>query len=194
MSKEAAIPQLLTVFQKYGYDGATLAKLSEATGLGKASLYHHFPKGKEEMAAAVLDYLDRGLAETILAPLHSDLPPVARLKAMNEQIDEFYCQGSAACLLAMLSIGEAYPLFQSQIEQILTQWIDELAAVAIEVGVQPKIARQQAEDVVVQLEGALVLARGLNDPTIFKRVLDRLPEILLKIETPSTTPASAIQL
>ncbi|MCY7320404.1 MAG: TetR/AcrR family transcriptional regulator, partial [Phormidesmis sp. CAN_BIN36] len=71
MSKDSAIPELVKVFRQYGYEGATLAKLSEATGLGKASLYHHFPKGKEEMASAVLDYLNRGLQEQILAPLRS---------------------------------------------------------------------------------------------------------------------------
>ena len=45
MSKDTAVPQLLTVFQRYGYEGATLAKLSAATGLGKASLYHYFSQG-----------------------------------------------------------------------------------------------------------------------------------------------------
>ncbi len=179
MSKETAIGQLLTVFQRYGYEGATLAKLSEATGLGRASLYHHFPKGKEEMAAAVLDYLDRGLQEHILAPLHSDLPPLDRLKAMNERIDEFYGHGSQACLIATLSVGEAHDLFQGQIHKTLTLWVDALAEVAIEAGVAPEIAHQRAEDAVVQYQGALVLARGFNDTTIFQRVLARLPEMLL---------------
>ncbi|NJR74520.1 MAG: helix-turn-helix transcriptional regulator, partial [Scytonema sp. CRU_2_7] len=53
-SKEKVIVQLTKVFRQYGYEGATLARLSEATGLGKASLSSPFPKGKEEMAAAVL--------------------------------------------------------------------------------------------------------------------------------------------
>jgi TetR/AcrR family transcriptional regulator, lmrAB and yxaGH operons repressor len=179
MSKDVAIPQLLTVFQQYGYEGATLAKLSEATGLGRASLYHHFPKGKEEMAAAVLEYLDRGLRDNILAPLHSELPAIDRLKAMNEKVDEFYCHGSQACLLALLSVGTANDMFQTQIQRTLRQWIDGLASVAISDGIEPEIAHQRAEDAVVQVQGALVLSRGLNDTTIFQRVLDRLPALLL---------------
>ena len=55
MTREEAIAQLSKVFRQYGYEGATLARLSAATGLRKASLYHHFPKGKEKMAAAVLN-------------------------------------------------------------------------------------------------------------------------------------------
>lgn len=182
MSKDTAVPQLLTVFQQYGYEGATLAKLSEATGLGRASLYHHFPKGKEEMAASVLDYLNQGLQENILAPLHSDRPPADRVRAMNKNIDAFYHQGEQACLLALLSVGEAHDLFQHRIQQALNLWINSLAQVAIEAGVNSKIAHQRAEDAVLQIQGALVLSRGLNNTAIFKRVLNRLPEMLLSSE------------
>ena len=179
MSKDTAIPKLLTVFQQYGYEGATLARLSEATGLGRASLYHHFPKGKEEMATTVLDYLNQGLQTQILAPLRSDLPPADRLLAMNDNIDMFYSQGEKACLLALLNVGEAHDLFQNQIQQMLELWIDSLAKIALEAGVNPKIARQRAEDALLQIEGALVLSRGLNNKEIFKRVLKHLPEMLL---------------
>lgn len=179
MSKDIAIPKLLEVFQQYGYDGATLARLSEATGMGRASLYHHFRNGKQEMAAAVLDFLEQGLQTQILAPLHSDLPPADRLRAMNENIDTFYCQGEKSCLLAMLSFGEAHELFQTQIQQLLELWIDSLAKVAIKSGVQPTIARQRAEDAVLQIEGALIVSRGLNNRRIFQRVLNHLPEMLL---------------
>ncbi len=181
MSKDTAIPKLLSVFQQYGYEGTTLARLSAATGLGRASLYHHFPKGKEEMASAVLDYLNQGLQTQILAPLHNGaiIPPSDRIRAMNENLDRFYSQGEKACLLALLNVGEAHDLFQNQIQQMLELWIDSLAKVAIESGVKPKVARQRAEDAVLQIEGALVLSRGLNNQDIFQRVLDHLPEMLL---------------
>ena len=179
MSKDNAIPKLLAVFRQYGYEGATLSRLSEATGLGRASLYHHFPKGKEEMAAAVLDYLNQGLNEQLLAPLHERSSPVNRIRAMSKNIVEFYCHGEQACLLALLSAGEAHNLFGAQVQAALNLWIDSLAKVAIEAGVAPKVARSRAEDAVLQIQGALVLTRGLNDTAIFKRVLKRLPEMLL---------------
>ena len=47
MSKEQIIPQLIPIFRHYGYEGATVSRLSEATELKKASLYHHFQGGKE---------------------------------------------------------------------------------------------------------------------------------------------------
>ena len=47
------LPALTEVFRTHGYEGASLALISRHTGLGKGSLYHFFPGGKEEMAAEV---------------------------------------------------------------------------------------------------------------------------------------------
>ena len=53
-SRADVIQALIDVFRRCGYDGATLSSISEATGLGRASLYHHFPGGKQEMAAVAI--------------------------------------------------------------------------------------------------------------------------------------------
>lgn len=132
MSKAAVIPQLIGVFRQYGYEGASITRFSEATGLKRASLYHYFPKGKEEMAAVVLDYVTQALQDQLLAPLHSDRPPIDRIHALNQNINAFYQQGQQDCLLALLSIGEAHELFQGKVQQALNLWIDSLATVLID--------------------------------------------------------------
>jgi hypothetical protein len=53
-------------------------------------------------------------------------------------------QGSQACLLALLSTGEAQDLFTKQAQTTLRQWIEELVAFAIEAGFAPEIARKRA--------------------------------------------------
>lgn len=182
MSKAEVIPQLMTAFQQYGYEGASITRLSEATGLKRASLYHYFPNGKSEMATAVLDYLLQALQQNLLAPLRSDSPPADRIRAMNQNVDAFYQHGQQDCLLALLSIGVAHELFQKQVQQALNLWIDGLATVLVEAGITPATARQRAEDAIVQIQGALVLTRGLNDTTAFERILHQMPETLLRPE------------
>ena len=69
-SSSAGCPAALgEVFRAHGYEGATLALISEATGLGKGSLYHLFPGGKEQMAAEVLADIDAWFELNIYAPL-----------------------------------------------------------------------------------------------------------------------------
>ncbi|PSB25831.1 TetR/AcrR family transcriptional regulator [Stenomitos frigidus] len=182
MTKAEVIPQLMGVFQRYGYEGASITRFSEATGLKRASLYHYFPNGKEEMATVVLDYITQALKEQLLAPLDSDRPPIERLRAMNQNIDAFYQHGQQDCLLALFSMGEAHELFQARVEQALKLWIDRLAAVLVEAGITPTIAHQRAEEALVQIQGALVLTRGLNSTATFERLLKQSPERLLRHE------------
>ena len=53
-SRKRVLDQLIALFRRAGYDGVSISRISEATGLGRPSLYHYFPGGKDEMAHAVL--------------------------------------------------------------------------------------------------------------------------------------------
>lgn len=182
MVKDEIIAQLLTVFQKYGYEGATLTRLSEATGLGRASLYHHFPKGKEEIAAVVLDYTNNWLTANIISPLRDrERPELLRIREMAKKVNELYSYGQKPCILAVLAMGESNDIFHKQIQQALKLWVDTLAEVLLEAGFDEKIAHSRAEDAILQIQGSLILARGLNDTKPFDRVLARLPELMLNI-------------
>ncbi len=182
MARAEVIPQLMSVFQQYGYEGASITRFSEATGLKRASLYHYFPNGKEEMADAVLEYVTQALKENLLAPLRSDRPPSDRIHAMNQNVDAFYQQGEQDCLLALLSVGEAQELFHDRVQQALDIWIESLAAVLVDAGITPIIARQRAEEAIALIQGALVLTRGLNNSETFERILHQMPEALLRPE------------
>lgn len=181
MVKDETIAQLLTVFRRYGYEGATLTRLSEATGLGKASLYHHFPRGKEEIAAAVLNYTNNSMTANIIAPLRDkERQPALRIREMTKKVNELYSSGQQPCILAVLVLGDNN-IFHEQIQQALKLWIDTLAEVLLDAGLDEKTAQCRAKDAIVQIQGSLILARGLNDTEPFERVLERLPESLLKV-------------
>ncbi|MEO0824484.1 MAG: TetR/AcrR family transcriptional regulator [Cyanobacteria bacterium J06635_15] len=177
--RKNAVVKLLPVFRQYGYEGATLSRLSDATGLGRASLYHHFPNGKEEMAAGVLDYAREVVGETIIAPLKAPGEPLIRLCTMSQRVSEFYHQGQSACLLAVLSLGEADGLFHDAVKRSLEGWLNALTQVLIEAGIEPNTARERSENAVMQIQGALVLVRGLEDTSLFDRVMAQLPDQLL---------------
>ncbi len=183
MDRSEAVQKLVSVFRQYGYEGATLSRISEATGLGRASLYHHFSNGKQEMAQAVLEYVGGWFENTILAPLRSQEKPAERIRLMGDRLRQFYNCGRSACLLAIFTLGEPESLFKEQVHQMLNAWINSLALVLEEVGIPSKEARKRAEDAVIQVQGSLVLTRGLNSTEPFERVLQQLPEKLLESVT-----------
>lgn len=181
-SREEVVDRLLTAFRRKGYDGASLADLSTATGLGRSSLYHYFPGGKEDMARAVLDRADAWLDEQVIAPLQADGNGRDRLARMTKAMNEFYDGGRERCVLGAFVIGQSRDLFSARLAGTFERWVSAMAGVARNEGVAPARARARAEKAVIQIQGAIVLSAALADPKPFKRVLAELADELLAPE------------
>lgn len=179
IAEDELMARLSAVFRDVGYEGATLTILSEATGLKKASLYHRFPQGKEQMAREVLAHARAWLEAQILVPLASDAAPKERIAKMIEKLDEFYSGGRQACLLNMLSSARIHdgPFTQS-IRQIFEAWVGALSAVLIDAGLDDETARARAERAVILLQGSLVVSRGMGTTRPFRAFLQSLPDEL----------------
>lgn len=176
MSKAKYIPCLLSLFRQYGYDGTTLAKISEATGLGKASLYHHFPDGKDEIAKTVLDSLQVFMQEQILPTLHGEGEALNKFEKMCDQLSGVYERGGQPCLFAILLMGSARDTFHDQVKTIFQTWIEAMVRVLQEAGLEQKLATERAEDAAISIQGALILTQGLDSTSIFQRVVNELPK------------------
>ncbi|MDT7043595.1 TetR/AcrR family transcriptional regulator [Candidatus Nitronereus thalassa] len=178
--EDELLNRLMHVFRTYGYEGASLSVISEATGLQRASLYHRFPGGKEDMAKAVLGRAGEWLATRVLGPLSGPGTPEERIRNMGKELHAFYAGGKNCCLFDSLSFGSNDNIIQQNIRQGMSAWVDGLAKVAREAGVSPKKAKQQAQDAVSQIQGTLVVARVIKDYGPFERMLDDLPRTLLR--------------
>ncbi len=180
LTREEVVARVMAVVRRQGYDGASISELSKATGLGKSSLYHHFPDGKDDMVGAVIGSLEASLEASVFAPLRATGTPSDRILAMNRSLEAFYDNGREACVLAILGIGDSSRRFHPRVKQLFRSWIAAIACAIEDSGVSPELARARAVDALVRIEGALVLARSLEEPAIFGRTLDALPNELLE--------------
>ncbi len=181
MSKQIYVPILLKLFRQFGYAGVTLAKIAQATGWGKASLYHHFPGGKAAMAAVALADVNQWLETRILPILAIDQSrsPIAVFQLMCEETSTFFNAGQNPCLWAVLTMESASDdLFHDEISGAFSRWIAAIANVLVMAGVEPTIAQQRGEDAMIRIQGALIVSRGLRDFAPFQRVLQQLPQQL----------------
>lgn len=174
------IDRLSEVFQTHGYDGASLSLLSQATGLQRASLYHRFPGGKEEMAQVVLDRAVRWLSEHALVPLARPGSAEKRVRAMTAKLADYYDRGHRSCLLDTLTLGSRDSPLRERVSDAMKRWIEAMAATAVDAGASPNEAHRRAEAALVQIQGGLVVARGTGDSTAFLRALDELPRLLTR--------------
>jgi AcrR family transcriptional regulator len=182
LTKDALIDKLVDVVYDYGYDGATLSVISEVTGLGKASLYHHFPGGKEQMAAEVLAHSDRWGAERMGRLLDSALPAEAKVRALFQALDEVHTRAHQLTLMNVFTYGAARQVFGRQVGERAQAGLQVLAGLLQQCGVPAGLAAARALDAYIQVEGAMVLARTLDDLEVFRRVVRRLPDQLLAPE------------
>lgn len=179
LSRDEVVDRLMLVLRRRGYDGASLTELARATGLGKSSLYHYFPQGKDDMVREVLDRLEQQLRESLFTPLSGSGTPRRRLEAMVDALDAFYRGGREACVLANLVLGATRRRFHKQLGRIFGEWVDAIAGALVDAGLPRALARTRAEDAVIRIEGALVLAGALDDVSVFGRAIRQLPAELL---------------
>ncbi|MGX5774648.1 TetR/AcrR family transcriptional regulator [Methylorubrum zatmanii] len=170
------LPLLAEVFREHGYEGASLSLISKATGLGKGSLYHFFPGGKAEMVEAVLAEIDGWFEANVFRPLRAGDDATAVVAAMFTTVGDYFRSGRRVCLVGALSLSDARDRFAGALRDYFARWVEALAGALIRVGHPPEHAGDVAAEVVGGIQGALVLARALDRPEVFTRIVSGLRE------------------
>ena len=168
------LPAIAEVFREHGYEGASLALIGQRTGLGKGSLYHFFPGGKDEMAAAVLAEIDAWFEAHMFGPLRDHAEPDVAIAAMLDATDSYFRSGGRVCLIGVFALGDARDRFGSAVQSYFARWVEALAEALQRGGREPSAARALAEEAVAAIQGGLVLARALQDTEAFTRTLGRI--------------------
>lgn len=167
-ARDEIVLVLFDLFRRAGYDAVSLADISEATGLGKSSLYHHFPGGKPDMAEAVAGFARAHMRKHVFDPLGGAAPLAGKIATMIKTIALMYEGGGAPCLIASMMISPtASPKAIATVRAIVSDWIAALAAALINDGAKPAEAKRRATDAVIAIQGALVVARATGERKIF---------------------------
>jgi TetR/AcrR family transcriptional repressor of lmrAB and yxaGH operons len=185
-----AILALADTFRTHGYQNASLATIAAETGLGKGSLYHFFPGGKEEMATAVLDEVKGWFQREVYQPLTGSGEPSEQLIAMFAATIEYFESRNLVCLFGSFALGEEGERFAAPIRQYFEDWITALQNNLERLGLPTERARPLSVDVVSGIQGALVVGRALRDPALFHDALARLERLALSPDRNGKTAAS----
>lgn len=178
VSQEELITGFMEIFRKKGYEGASLGTLAEASGLRKSSLYHRFPGGKQQMATEVLNFTRQWVSVNITNILRETGDPNFRLAKVLDNINFLYSGGKSACILKALSMDTGLDLFTRPIKAVFEDWIHSFTILAQDFGFDAGGAKLIAEDILIKVQGSLIVANGLGDQTIFNRTLQDIENSL----------------
>ncbi len=169
--KHEVTSRLMEAFRRDGYDGCSLSQLSQATGLGRSSLYHHYPGGKEEMATSVLDLVASWIDTEIVSRSTGYGTPRERFEQILDALSGFYDRGAKPCILERLGASVDRASFQERLAAIFASLVGAIASLREEAGEPPELAHDRAEDSLIRIQGSLVVSCGVSDPSPFRRTL-----------------------
>ncbi len=174
LERADVIPLLAEAFRAYGYEGASLSRLCATTGLGKGSLYHFFPGGKEQMAAAVLAEITDWFEQRVFQPL-DNLPPTAGVTAMLAAVDEYFQSGGRICLVGAFALDETRDRFAAAVNGYFTRWLCALSGALQRMGIAGTDADRLSLSALGAIQGALILSRARGNAQPFRDMMATLP-------------------
>jgi TetR/AcrR family transcriptional repressor of nem operon len=185
MPKKTARQKLLeaaqTLMLSKGYPATTVDEICEAAGVSKGSFYHFFGT-KEDLALAVLEAFQARNDRLIAAgPQGGVTDPTERaLVLVDHLIAAAGEMWGAGCLLGnfALDLAETHPAIRQDVsdrfQRVAAALSEGMAPLASEAGIpHAPSAEELAEQFIVVVEGALVLAKAHKDWSYVTRALER---------------------
>jgi TetR/AcrR family transcriptional repressor of lmrAB and yxaGH operons len=165
-SRAALIETAGTFFRRQGYAATGLNQILDAAGVKAGSLYHHFPGGKQELAAAVVASAGVDIERVLRAALAADTPVTA---VVDRWVDLLAAGLAADCRdgcpvepIATESV-HASELVRRAAARAFDGWCAAIAERLRVDGWGDASADEMALAVISIIEGALVLSRTSGD-------------------------------
>jgi TetR/AcrR family transcriptional repressor of lmrAB and yxaGH operons len=167
-SRAALVDTAALLFRRQGYAATGVNQILEAADVKAGSLYHHFPNGKQELAAAVVDNVGDDIERRLRHFLDSALPVAdivdAWIELMASGLASDRRDGCPIEPIATESVN-ASPAVREASARAFGGWCLAVADRLRADNWPNEEAEQTALAVIALIEGALILARIAGDAT-----------------------------
>ncbi len=173
-ARRKMIESTVTLLAMRGLQRTAFSDVLERSGAPRGSIYHHFPKGKDELVDAAIE-LSGERALRVLDNVEGESP--AAITAYFLDIwREVLVRSDLRAGCAVLAVTVATDS-QDQLEHaaaIFRAWQGRLTELYVAAGVEPDTASAFATTLIAASEGAVVLSRAQQSLEPFEQVASRL--------------------
>ncbi|MEO1575803.1 MAG: TetR/AcrR family transcriptional regulator [Pseudomonadota bacterium] len=176
-TKDRLVQAAARLFRQRGYDGVSVDEILKEAEAPKGSLYHHFPKGKADLALAASDWSSERMVAVIEAAFDDAHSPEDGLTTLCHKLARLFelSRGREGCpISATLFSQRDDDLFRDHSRALYENWIARLARHLEKLGEETASAASRAQRTFLLIQGGWVLARARGDA----EVLRALPEML----------------
>jgi TetR/AcrR family transcriptional repressor of lmrAB and yxaGH operons len=165
-SRAALVESAALLFRRQGYAATGVNQILESADVKAGSLYHHFPDGKAELAAAVVDGVGGDITRLLRAFLASGAAPadiVCRwIDLLADGLEGDQRDGCPIEPIATESV-HASPVVRAASARAFEGWIAAVAERLTADGFSVDSAMSTAQGVIALIEGSLMLSRIAGD-------------------------------
>ena len=165
-SRAALVDTAALLFRRQGYAATGVNQILETAGVKAGSLYHHFPDGKQELAAAVVDSVGGGIEQQLRRFLAGEIS-VADI--VDGWIDTLAARLAGdrrdGCPIEPIATESVHasPEVRAASARVFSGWCNAVADRLRADGWPHDDANQTALAVIALIEGALMLSRIAGD-------------------------------
>jgi TetR/AcrR family transcriptional regulator, lmrAB and yxaGH operons repressor len=167
-SRTALVETAALLFRRQGYAATGVNQILEAADVKAGSLYHHFPDGKQQLAAAVVDSVGAGIEKRLCEFLDSGLPVADIIDGwIDLMASGLASDGRDGCPIepiATESVNASAQVRESS-ARAFAGWCAAVSGRLRRDGWPDGHADETALAVIALIEGALILSRIAGDTT-----------------------------
>jgi AcrR family transcriptional regulator len=164
-SRNQMIQSAALLFREHGYTGTGFRDVIEHSGAPRGSIYHHFPGGKEQLAAETVEWASAVIERKIADAVEGGDPMTAVgifVDAWREVLEDSNFR--AGCpIVAVAAEADAGTAATAAAAAAFARWQDLIAHALLSAGVGRTDARRLATLVVAGIEGAILMCRVRHD-------------------------------
>jgi TetR/AcrR family transcriptional regulator, lmrAB and yxaGH operons repressor len=175
-ARRKMIESAVTLLAMRGLQGTAFSDVLERSGAPRGSIYHHFPKGKDELVDAAIELSGQRALRVLDAVEGASAREITTyfLDLWREVLVR--SKFRAGCAVLAVTVASDSPDLLDHAAAIFRAWRGRLAELYVADGVEPRIASSFATTLVAASEGAVVLSRAEQSLEPFEQVAERLVE------------------
>lgn len=163
LHKDNLVKTAMRLFRRQGYASTGLQQILTESGAPRGSLYHYFPNGKEALGEAAVQTASKLIGDMLREQAARHRAPRAFLRAycrvMAGWMEESGFRSGCPIATTLLETTPQSPSITAAGQRAIDGWIDVIAGVLADDGMERSEARMRAQLIIAAMEGALILAR-----------------------------------
>lgn len=187
-TRQFIIEQAAPIFNRKGFAGTSMSDILEATGLAKGGLYGNFDS-KEEIAREAFKFLFERVYAEIVAAVTQQTTMLDKLIAICDYHKDYTKkhmeEGGCPILNFSIEVDDTMPRLKKDVRQAVDKMLNDLYRV-IEKGKRLGEFRKEVNSeryagvIYAQIEGAIFLAKALDDHKKLNQSLEFLKDLIIK--------------